>query len=272
MKRIIAAFTPIFLVSTAARADVNIKEYSENLFQGCVSGDDIGVLTGVSNPLLLLGSMVYSGNVLTPQGPKPGLVRQPLALPLITSDAASPDISTCEHNFSVKNDGNLTFLGFSLSASKSDIYKVRVRLVSRQKVAPVAQNGALVQPWFSDTWKPMFKQVVDSADSNVSNFYIFDNISIYLLDVEKYKKVNGGLAGVFGINLGGANYAKDDSFKGTKLIVTGDTVPLSRNMFGPITFPSSVVTPDASQSLRILDPAEAATINARFTSRANSSF
>jgi hypothetical protein len=230
--------------STPALAEVKVEPFTSSLFSGCVSGNDIGQLVDSSNPISLLGSLVYTGDVLTPSGIKRGLVRQPLALPIITTDSVSPDVTTCEHNFSVGADSNLSFLGFALSAKKSDIYKVKVRLVARQKVSPVAQNGSSVQPWLSETWKPIFSAAVEPTDA--TKFWIFDNISIYLLDVERYKKAGGGLSGVFGLVTGGANYERDDSFKGTKLIVTGDSVPLTRAMFTDKPVPANTLASAAN--------------------------
>ena len=105
------------LGSVPAYADVAISPFSKDLFTGCVQGRDIGLLTKSSNPILLLGSVVYTGKVLNDDGTVgSGLVRIPLPLPLVTSDAGSPDISTCEHNFQTSADGNVSFLGFSLRA------------------------------------------------------------------------------------------------------------------------------------------------------------
>ncbi len=258
----------LLLCASPALADVKVQPFSQDLFAGCVAGQDIGALTEVSNPLLLLGSIVYSGKVLSTTGVKDGLVRQSLPLPIISTDAGSPDVSTCEHNFSVNADANLSFLGFALGANKNDVYKVRVRLVARQKVAPVVQGGSSVQPWYSTLWRAQFKQVIDSAATGVNDFFIFDNISIYLMDVEKYKKVGGGLSGAFGLVTGGTSYARDDSFKGTKLIVTGDTVHLTRTMFGPA--PTITVSiPSETQAIRTLSAPDASALQASLRSSAS---
>ena len=256
--RLAISFASLIFASPAL-AEVQVQPFSSNLFAGCVAGRDIGVLTDVSNPLLLLGSIVYPGKILTPAGIKDGLVRQSLPLPIVSTDAGSPDVSTCEHNFAVNTDANLSFLGFALTASKNDIYKVRVRLVARQKVAPVVQDGSTVQPWFSALWKLQFKQVIDSADPTVNDFFIFDNISIYLMDVEKYKKVGGGLLGAFGLVTAGGNYKRDESFKGTKLIVTGDTVYLTRSLFGAAPIIAASL-PDQAQAIRTLSATEASSL------------
>lgn len=260
MKFTILASAVALAAASAASAEVKIDPFKEDLFKGCVQGDDIGAMTKVSNPILLLGSVVHTGKVLNGQGQiVDGLVRKPLALPLITTDSASPDVSTCEHNFKVSADGNISFLGFGLNASKSDIYKVKVRLVARQKLAPVPEQGAQVQPWLSTVYKPQFTSVVSGTPAAVKDFFIFDNISIYLLDVEKYRKVGGGLTGVFGVVTGGANYAKDEDFKGTKIIVTGDTVPLTREMYAttaPVVIAQLPRSDQALMTFSVSDEAE----------------
>ncbi|MBV2149157.1 hypothetical protein KRZ98_12790 [Sphingobium sp. AS12] len=267
MKYHCAAITLICaFFSVPARADVAISAFSKDLFTGCVQGRDIGSLTKSSNPILLLGSVVYTGKVLNDDGTiGSGLVRVPLPLPLITSDAGSPDISTCEHNFQTSADGSISFLGFSLNAAKSDIYKVSVKLVTRQRLAPIAQSGANVQPWFADLYQNQFKQILQSADAAVTDFFLFDNISIYLLQVERYKKANGGLAGAFGAVVGGGSYSRDESFKGTKLIVTGDPVPLTRTMFKANAPLAGTQLPISGPNVMNLTAGEAFTVSKRLT-------
>lgn len=223
------------LAATSAAAQDNpaIDNFNTAQFNGCYSGRDIGALTRVSNPLLLLGSLTYVGTVLGDNGQTTqGWVREPLSLPIITAETTSPDQATCTVKFETVSGGSINFLGLSVNASSGDVYEATVRLISRQTIAPVAEGDLSVTAWRSTRYRDQLRSIISSVSPTINDFYLFDNISIYIVDVKRYRRRGANPFLGFGFFSSGINYDRVDDFKGTKLIVTGDTVSLTRLSFG----------------------------------------
>lgn len=234
MKIVIGALMAAFVaMPVLAQDNPSIDNFNAARFTGCYSGRDIGALTRVSNPLLLLGSLTYVGPVMGDNGQtSQGWVREPLSLPIVTAETTSPDQATCTVKFETVAGGSISFLGLSVNASAGDVYEATVRLISRQTIAPVAEGAVSVSAWRSTRYRDQFRSIVSSVSPTIRDFYLFDNISIYIVDVKRYRRRNGGGILNFGLFSGGVNYDRVDDFNGTKLIVTGDTVSLTRQSFG----------------------------------------
>lgn len=257
---LIGALTTLLTVtSVAAQDNPAIDNFNTAEFSSCYNGRDIGALTRVSNPLLLLGSLTYVGTVLGDNGQTTqGWVREPLSLPIITAETISPDQATCTVKFETVAGGSINFLGLSVNATAGDVYEATVRLISRQTIAPVAEGNVSVTAWRSTRYRDQLRSVISSVSPAVNDFYLFDNISIYIVDVKRYRRrQSGGILG-FGFFSSGINYDRVDDFKGTKLIVTGDTVSLTRLSFGipqvpvttaQLTVPSQVPADSIVQTL-----------------------
>lgn len=234
MKKLMISVAVLLFCPNVALAqnNPNVTDFSATSFDDCISGADIQKLTGVNNPMRLLGALTYIGPIMKSDGTiGTGWVRQPMALPLVNSDSTSPDVATCSKRFETTADGGINVLGISVSASKNEVYSVRVRLIARQSVAPVPVGNTLVQPWYSDRYKGAFQATVAATPTGVNDFFVFDDIAIYLLEVERYRKEAVGIAGVVQFISGSANYKRDEEFKGARVIVTGTAVPLSRSAF-----------------------------------------
>lgn len=249
-----------YSVQAVAKNNPAVTDFGATSFDECIAGRDIGKLTGVSNPMLLLGSIAYVGKIIKSDGTMgAGWVRQPLSLPVITSEDVSPDVATCSKRFEAAKNGSIGVLGLAINAESTDVYSVTVRLITRQKLAPIPKGAILMQSWLSDTYRPNFQAVVNSTPKEVQDFFIFDNISVYLLEVQKFKRVAGGLAGAFGLVTGSASYKREEDFRGVRMIVTGDTVSLNRANYAPD--PAPIIAPPvvagATQVLRTLAPGEA---------------
>ncbi|MES3097270.1 hypothetical protein [Sphingomonas aerolata] len=260
-----------FSVQARAQNNPKVEDFNATSFDECITGRDIGKLTGVSNPMLLLGSITYVGKVIKSDGTiGAGWVRQPLSLPVITSEDVSPDVATCSKKFEAAKTGSIGVLGLTLNADSTDVYSVTVRLITRQKLAMIPRGAISMQAWLSDTYRPNFQAVVNSTPKEVEDFFIFDNISVYLLEVQKFKRVNGGLTGAFGIFTGGISYKREEDFRGVRIIVTGDTVNLHRSNYAPDPVPvvAPPVVAGATQVLRTLAPAEATATLTRVTDAA----
>lgn len=248
MKSIIAALSLASTLTAAstvvAQDNPAVDNFDARRFASCYSGRDIGALTRVSNPLLLLGSLTYVGPVMGESGASAtGWVREPMSLPITTSESTSPDTATCTVKFETVTGGNVSFLGFSTNASAGDVYEATVRLISRQAIAPVAEGNANVSAWRSSRYRDQFRSVISSAAPDITTFYLFDNISIYLLDVKRYQRRAAGGFLNFGLFSGGVNYDRVDNFSGSKLIITGDPVVLTRASYNlPVLPPTVTVT------------------------------
>lgn len=235
----------------------NIADYRADLFQNCYAGRDIGALTRVSNPLQLLGAIAYIGPVMGPDGTTTqGWTRETLALPILAAEAIDPDNTTCTYEFEATSDGNVSVLGFTFGAERANLYRVNVRLIARQYLATVAEDGQQVKPWRSAIHKNQILAVLGGADSTVENFFLFDNISIYLLEVERFRKAGFGVGGTLSLFSGGANYKRVESFKGTRLIVTGDPVVLKRSTYVATT-PAIAASPPATTMVQALGAVDA---------------
>ncbi len=233
------ATTLSFGSNAVAQSDnAAIDNFDPTRFSSCYQGEDLGRMTKVSNPLLLVGSIAYLGPVMTTTGvAATGWLREPLALPVVTADSTSPDVATCSVKFEVTASGNLSFLGFSTNATRGDVYEAKVRLISRQSIAFVPENGSSVTAWHSARYREQFRTVVSAIPSTTDTFYLFDNISIYLLEVTRYQRRSTGGIAAFGLFSGGINYDRVDNFSGTKIIVTGDPVGLYRANYASTSTP-----------------------------------
>lgn len=257
------------LISSSAQAQNNpaINDFNATSFDDCVMGRDIGKLTGVSNPMLLLGSLAYIGKVMKYDGSLgDGWVRQTMSLPIVTAESVTPDVTTCTKRFETTADGSINVLGLSIGANRADVYNVTVRLIARQSVSPVPVGTTLVPPWYSERYRPAFETVMKSAPNTVVDFFVFDNISIYLLEVQKFQRINSGLSGAIGLITGGGTYKKLEDFKGVKLIVTGDAVHLNKTSYSaavPVQAAIPAVVAQPAQAVQVLSPAEATNVRSR---------
>jgi hypothetical protein len=238
--------------ATAAQAQSlnnNVPDFQSSMFQNCTTGTNIGDVTKVSNPMLLLGSLLYFGTQTDLTGAtSTGLIREPLALPIISSDATSPDQVTCNFAFEATGSTSLSIPGLSISAERGDVYKGSVRLVLRQNIATVPESGYNVQAWKSAKYREMFRSAIAFTPSTISEFKLVDNISVYIITAERYKRDNAGIAGAIGILGTSLKYKRDESFAGTKVIVTGDVVTLLRNNYTSPNPPTPPPTVSADQN------------------------
>lgn len=231
MKSILAlAFA---LTSTAALGqdfDDQIRDFRPDVFGNCLDRGEVEYLGEVSNPLSLLSSAVYETAILGPGGKvEQGLATEPLYLPIEISDAVDPDNHLCQMVLQANADGAINIFGLEIGAKKEDVYSVKLSLVSRQNVAPVAEDNTLVAPWRSDTYRRQFQGIAAELDGD-DVFFIVNDVSIYLLQVEKYTKTSGG---IFGAIFGSGGYARDHSFKGNKIVIGGDVTSLKAASYHP---------------------------------------
>jgi len=218
----------IALFAANAANGQTIKPYNAALFGSCTEGPDLGEMTKGGNPAGLLGSLVYEGQVLDKSGrPGPGLAREPIAVPIETEPSQGPETPTCAEDINVSASASISVLGLGISAAKNEVYRVRVRLIAKQRVSMVPEGGKNEYVWNSQKYKDNFRLAFASIDPKATTAYFFDTINLYILEVERYQKTSG----LFGSMWGGVAYARDNNFKGTRVIVTGASKPLFRSNY-----------------------------------------
>ncbi len=225
------------LAATSASVEAQtIKPYNAAMFGSCTQGPNLNKLGG-NNPTELLGSLVYNGKYMDADGViKTGSTFQPLALPIETVPSNGSETPTCEEDFRMLATGSISVLGVSANAQKDDVYRLRVRLIAQQALANVPEDGSNKPVWTSTKFKPNFQAAFAMTDADVKDALLFRSINIYLVQMERYSNSAAGmLAGIFG----GVKLSRDDSFKGTKVIVTGSSVSLpKKNYVAPVILPT----------------------------------
>ena len=256
MKRIFIAFTAILCATSANAASPNlaINDFDSETLTNCVAGEDLGIKLGMSNPLTLIGNLVFTSKG---QNGKTTLNRQPMALPTVVADAGSPDQTTCSITMRATLNGSLNILGVSAAAKKDELYSINARLLTRQTLATVVENGLNVPVFTSDLYAPRFLNAIQRRP-NSENFFLVDNINVYLIEVERYRKVGKSMSGLIAVFSGAGNYQKDESFKGVRFLVTGDTIPLDISMFRTQPAVPSVATLPAPSDILATLPASKA--------------
>ena len=213
----------------AQQLNSSVADYAPSMFSNCYAGNDLAVATGINNPLLLMGSLTYFAETIQPNGSvAKGWVREPLALPIFVPDNTNPDQTTCAVKFEAATTGSLSVMGLSLSASRGEVYSVTVRLISRQEIATVVEGQTQVPAYRAAAYHGAIASIMSSIPAGVDQFFVANNISIYLVQIERYKRGNGSGSFNFGVFTAGGNYSRDESFSGTKIIVTGNMTPLYR--------------------------------------------
>lgn len=211
----------------AVSPNSEIADFKVDSLNNCYTGEDLGKALNMSNPLSLIGSVAFTT-------PAPGntvkLNRQPMALPTVISEAAAPDQTTCSLNLRATADGSLNILGISVGASKDEVYSIQARLITRQALATVVENGQNMPILESAAYRSRFRFLLQSKPT-ATGFFLVDQISVYLIEVERYRKINANLSGVVAFFGGGGSYKRDENFKGARILVTGDKVPLTIDMF-----------------------------------------
>lgn len=233
----IAAFIAGSSSATAQSLNSAIADFNTAALSGCYTGDDLGALLNLSNPLSLLGSIGYTETLADGTT---RLRRQPMNLPSIVTEAASPDLTTCNLTLEATDSGSLNILGIAVQAERSNVFRIQARLITRQSLSTIVEDGQNIPVWESASYGNRFLSIINSRPSG-SNFFLVDNMSVYLVTVERYRRSGFSGLGIFASFGGSASYKRDESFTGTRILVTGDTVSLSPHMFqqaaSPITPP-----------------------------------
>lgn len=229
MKKAFVALIFVFFAfsSNAASPNLSVNDFNTELLSNCVDGEDLGKRLNLANPLTVIGSLIFTEKKADG---KIALRRQPMALPTIVSEAGSPDQTTCSITVRATADGALSILGVSADAKRDELYAITARLLTRQTLSTVAEKGSILTLIESEQYKPRFYSAISSRPS-AEDFFLVDNINVYLVEVERYKRSSGGVGGVIAyFGLAGA-YKKDESFRGNRLLVTGDMIPLEIGLF-----------------------------------------
>jgi hypothetical protein len=240
VKIVIFASTLFFSITGVASAQNNpaIQDYRTDLFGNCIGGTDIGELTKISDPIRLIGSIVYSGPIMLSGGEiGRGWAKAPIAFPVTSSESTSPETTTCTYTFETTTNGSVNVLGFAIAAGRTDVYKISVRLLMKQSLAMAAENNTQVYSWQSVRYHDQISSTISSIDDTVKDFFLFNDVAIYLLQVDRYKKVSIGSSGVLGFFTAAASYKRDETFLGTKIIVTGSPVVLARSAYSKTLIP-----------------------------------
>ena len=260
MKRIFTALFTIFCATAANAASPNlvINEFNSEALSNCVTGEDLGLKLGMANPLTLIGSLIFTS---MPINGRRTLYRQPMALPSDVAEAGSPSQTTCNITLRATVDGSLTILGISAAAKRDELYSITARLLTRQTLATVVEDGLNVPVFASDLYAPRFRKAIQSRP-NSENFFLVDNINVYLIEVVRYRRAGSTLSGLVAVFSGAGNYQKDESFSGVRLLVTGDTIPLDISMFRTQrAVPSAAALPAASDVLTTLPASKASELS-----------
>jgi hypothetical protein len=260
MKKYIALFLVAFSFNSANAASPNliVNDFNSDSLSNCVDGNDLGKKLGVANPLTLIGSVGFTtknadGSIK--------LNRQPMALPTVISEAGSPDQTTCSITMRAIADGSLNILGIGAMAKKDELYSITGRLLTRQSLATVVENQQNMPIIESSMYKSRFRNVIAGRPA-AKDWFLVDNINVYLIEVDRYRKVEGGITGVVAMFSGAGAYKKDETFKGARLLVTGDTIPLDLTMFTGSTDTVIVAPLPASDVLSTLSTTAASNLSA----------
>ena len=223
-----------------------------------MTGEDLGIKLGMANPLTLIGSLVFTSKLTNG---RTTLYRQPMALPSVVSDAGAPDQTTCNVTLRATLDGSLNILGISAAAKRDELYSITARLLTRQTLATVVENGLNVPVFASDLYAPRFLNAIQRRPTS-ENFFLVDNINVYLIEVERYRRSGGAMSGLIAVFSGAGAYQKDESFRGARLLVTGDTIPLDISMFRTQrAVPSAATLPAPSDALTTLPASKASELS-----------
>lgn len=231
MKHFLAVAGTLALLTGSGQAKAqslnpNVADFNTQTLANCYTGTDLGALLNMSNPLTLIGSVGYTQTL--PSG-RTRLQRQPMALPSIVQEAGSPDQTTCSLQLEATTGGSLQILGITAQAERSDVFKIEARLITRQLLSTVVQDEMNVPVWEADQYRTRFRNILERAGG--SNYFLVDNINVYLVTVERYRRSNFSGVGIFAAFGGNVSYKRDENFKGARILVTGDTVPLRPEMF-----------------------------------------
>jgi len=128
--------------------------------------------------------------------------------------------------------GNINILGINAAATKDELYSIQARLITRQSLATVVENESSIPVLESEAFRPRFRKLIQGRPT-ATDFFLIDGISVYFITVERYRKADFSLGGMFASFGGGASYKKDENFNGARILVTGDTVPIVIEMFPP---------------------------------------
>lgn len=241
MSRKIAIFASVLLCPTVAGAQEGpgtIVPYSPSVFSNCLGAgvQDVTTEFKISDPAEIFGSLVYITSDVGMDGvAKSSWTRQPVAVPFVVTQASNVDTPACSHTIEATANGNLSILGFSINAEKSDVYKMDLRMLAKQTVEDVQDGTIKKKAWISSQYKPSFAAAFASIEPTITSARFFDSLTLYVLRIEKYKRSTGGLGGAIGWLAGGAAYKRDEGFRGTRLIATGTSTKLNRAFYaGPI--------------------------------------
>jgi len=212
MKRIFAAFIAVFLAVSANAQSPNlvINDFNSEALSNCVTGEDLGLKLGMANPLTLIGSLIFTSKLANG---RTALNRQPMALPSVVTEAGSPDQTTCNVTLRATVDGSLSILGINAAAKRDELYSISARLLTRQTLATVVESGLNVPVFSSDLYAPRFLSAIQRRPGS-DNFFLVDNINVYLIEVVRYRRVGSNLSGIIAVFSGSGNYQKDESFRG----------------------------------------------------------
>lgn len=217
--------------ANVAHADnLSLDNYDSKALANCVDGKNLSAMMNISNPQLVAGSVIYMGK--SPGG-KQELQREVTNLPVISEDPTQAENTRCSVMMESTTEGNIDILGvLNAAASKDDVFKIEVRLISRQSVATVAENGSAVPAWRAEANAKRFAKILKTS-SSLDEYWGINTISIYLVSVEQYKKVSRRASATYMFASGGVKYAKNESFKGSRIVVTGEWVPIKISQFEP---------------------------------------
>lgn len=230
MMKCTAGVALAFAMSTGVHAQTlnpAVADFNADMLKSCYAGENLGELLRMSNPLSLVGNVAFMDTSW--QGRRT-LQRHPIALPVSVTEAASPDQTTCEYKLEATTTGALNILGLSAEATRGDVFRIEVRLVSRQALSQVAEEGQMRHVIEAEGYRSRFNRVL-ASHPRAERFFLVDDIAIYLLTTERYRRTSSAGGAMFSFLGGNVRYARDESFKGAKILVTGSLIPLTPAMF-----------------------------------------
>lgn len=229
MKYVAAAAMSVAMVTGAQAQSLNprVADFNADMLKSCYAGENLGELLRMSNPLSLVGNVAFMDTSW--QGRRT-LQRHPIALPVSVTEAASPDQTTCEYKLEATATGALSILGLSVEAARGDVFRIQVRLVSRQALSQVAEDGQMRHVIEAEAYRDRFSRVL-ASHPRAERFFLVDDIAIYLLTTERYRRTSNAGDAMFSFLGGNVRYARDESFTGAKILVTGSLIPLTTSMF-----------------------------------------
>lgn len=206
----------------------DVVEFTPELFGSCFDPGQLRVVNSFNDPLSVIGSVIYRDTALF--GGEREIQHRPISLPIIVSDATSPDNQMCDVTFKNSTGGSVEVFGVKVAASDESLFRVTTTLVARQRIAEVPQDGYNLQAWEAKDYRQQFKTVGQQLGAfGVTDMGLVNNVSIYLLEIEKFDKKSGGIFSVFG----GGEYQRDSSFRGNKLLISGDFIKLKTAFYEP---------------------------------------